>query len=150
MVATYHPCVRMNECWAKKPTFGVKRIQEATGNTPTLLPFLSPPSPPLAAQRYDFSACYAMSSKLVKKQLSALVQQQGGQDAQGAAQVTKAKRLRQKKLQKKRKALGQAAAAKESAKQTLKNNLRYFRDSKKPSGLNQELMSKLLETAAAK
>lgn len=88
-----------------------------------------------------------MSTKLVKRQLNSLAQQQGGQEAQ--AQATRTKRLRAKRVSTKRKELRRAAAASDSAKQTLKNNLRYFRNSKKPSDMNQELMDKLLQQQSA-
>lgn len=82
-----------------------------------------------------------MSSKLVKQQLSNLLEQSTGIAAPESKKADKAaKRNRQKKVQKKTKVLLQKAREVQAAKRVFKDNLKYYKNTKESSALNQQLM----------
>ncbi|KAG2435791.1 hypothetical protein HXX76_006987 [Chlamydomonas incerta] len=89
-----------------------------------------------------------MSSKLVRKQLSAFIAEQS-KDGQKALAVKekKAEKKRASALKKKVKELQKEAQAKKSAKLVLKKNTQYFQTTKAASEQNTELQLKLLAAA---
>lgn len=91
-----------------------------------------------------------MSSKLVRKQLSAFIAEQS-KDGQKALAVKekKAEKKRASALKKKVKELQKEAQAKKSAKLVLKKNTQYFQTTKAASEQNTELQLKLLAAATS-
>ncbi|GLC53049.1 hypothetical protein PLESTB_000702500 [Pleodorina starrii] len=92
-----------------------------------------------------------MSTKLVKKQLNSLIEQHAAHSegkAVPASQKAKEKR-RQASLKKKQKQLQKEVEAQRSERQVLKKNLKYFKDTKGPSGASAELMGKLLASVTS-
>lgn len=82
-----------------------------------------------------------MSSKLVKQQLSNLLEQSTGTAAAGTKKADKAaKRYREKKVQKKTKVLVQKAREAQAARRVTKDNLKYYKNTKESSSINQQLM----------
>jgi hypothetical protein len=86
-----------------------------------------------------------MSTKLVKKQLQSLIEQQVPKSDSKGASKSKEKR-RQASLKKKQKQLQKEAQAKRSERLVYAKNLKYYSSTKGTSDMNAELMSKLLAT----
>ncbi len=90
-----------------------------------------------------------MSTKLVKKLLNSLIQENQAPQEVAKAQKAKAKK-RAAKVAKKQKELQKEAQNLKAQKLIAKKNLRYFQETQKTSALNAELMNQLLNGGAKK
>lgn len=90
-----------------------------------------------------------MSTKLVKKLLNSLIQENQAPQEVAKAQKAKAKK-RAAKVAKKQKELQKEAQNLKAQKLIAKKNLRYFQETQKTSALTAELMNQLLNGGAKK
>lgn len=93
-----------------------------------------------------------MSTKLVKKQLNALIEQHAAHSEGKAgtqSQKTKEKR-RQALLKKKQKKLLKEAQKQRTERLVIQKNLKYFSSTKGTSDLNSELMGRLFPSVISK